>query len=68
MIDGTLNSYCLSEASLGILEFFAAAAAVTFCFKTKSKDDNKYKELMNLLIIADSDKKFGMTHVLVIDL
>jgi hypothetical protein len=45
MINGTLNSYCLSVASLGILDFFAAAAAVTFCIKTKSKDENKSKNV-----------------------
>ena len=58
MIDETLNSYCLSVASLGILEFF-----VTFCFKTKSKDENKSKKLMNSPKIANSKEKFGMTHV-----
>jgi hypothetical protein len=33
-----MNIYCLSAASLYILEFF-----VTFCFKTKSKAKNKLK-------------------------
>ena len=37
------NSYCLSAASLGILDFFATDASVTFCIKTKSKDENKSK-------------------------
>jgi len=57
MIDGTMNSYCLSAASLGILEFF-----VTFCFKTKSKDKNKSKKLM-ISSNPNIKEKFGMTHI-----
>jgi hypothetical protein len=51
MIDGIRNSYCLSAASLGILDFF-----VTFCIKTKSKDENKSK-IYEFLKIPTSKEK-----------